>query len=169
MTHNFQDSLNNGLDYERKLDLFYSQFYQVYTVDIKSQRLGIDRLWKHKIENQFYSVEYKTDFRAAETGNLFVETVGDKEGNRPGWAYYSIAQLLIYFIPGKDVAYRFEMSRLKGRLPEWEETLRKVSLQSKKGDKVWTTEGLLLPLSEVWRYCFYTDKMDGWRWLKNIG
>lgn len=59
------------------------------------------------------SVEYKTDFRAAETDNLFLEVTRNTSTEAPGWFKTSLAQRLYYYIPPKGLIIEYDLATLK--------------------------------------------------------
>lgn len=117
--HDFQESLNKS--YEDWLDEYFQCHYEVYPVSRDLQQLGIDRIFKRRIDGCEYTVEYKADSKAYETDNVFIETVSVDTKNKIGWALYSRAQLLIYFVPPLLIAYLIEMVCLKRNLLSWSE------------------------------------------------
>ena len=83
------------------------------------QRAGIDRIYREWGNGKEILVEYKSDWKASRTGNVFVETVSVDTENKPGWAYASQADILIYFLPDDDLVYVMRMEDVRGHLEEW--------------------------------------------------
>ena len=96
---------------------------------------------------QRFRVEYKTDYKAAETGNAFVETVSVDTAGKAGWAYSSEADYLIYFIPGDGLIYIIALEVLRRELPRW---VREYPLRTAQNEG-YATHGLLVPLDEFER------------------
>ena len=76
---------------------FRKQGYAVIFASQEQQRNEkFDRiLIRNHIKKYF---EYKTDYRAHETGNFFFETYSNLERRIPGWAHTTQANILIYLI-----------------------------------------------------------------------
>ena len=111
--YSFSEQLIKGEEYELILDEFFSSKYDVEHVQLEVQRWGIDRIFTRKSSGVIASVEYKTDFIAQRTGNVFVETETVGGTGKQGWAFCSIAQLLVYFIPELNVIYVADMLKIK--------------------------------------------------------
>jgi len=120
--HKWRERLSQGFWGERVLDHYYEQKFSV-NGDPMYQMYGFDRVFEDTSGLQF-SVEYKTDFRTAESGNIFFETlsvVTEKKSER-GWAYTSKAQLLKYFVPQTGKIYTFRMTDVKEWISRWQRT-----------------------------------------------
>ena len=114
------------------------------------QRAGIDRIWE-KPDGMSYTVEIKSDIKAAQTGNVFLELIQiDTEGGR-GWVYTSGAQYLVTYVPGKRLFYLVEMVRLKRKLSDLIAGKTVVRSKSKAG---YSSHGVPVPISE------FVDKLD---------
>lgn len=122
--HDFTTKLREGEEGESFLDQHFSSSFEIFTVGMDDQRRGIDRIFV--ANGREYKIEYKTDSRAKQTGNAFVETVSVDYQNKPGWAYYSEADWLIYYTTGVEVIYIIQMRRIKENLPKWESMFRTV-------------------------------------------
>ena len=108
----FEAQLEKGEEYEGILDTFFSSQYDIEEATFEQQHLGIDRLFTSKKRGVRASVEYKTDFIAQKTGNVFIEAMdGDSEPR--GWASSSTAQILVYFIPEMNVIFMADMLKIK--------------------------------------------------------
>ena len=159
MVHNFTESLERGERFEQLLDQHFSQWFSVETVTMEFQRLGIDRIFT-KQNGQRFTVEYKTDERAHETGNIFVETVSVKKGEtveKLGWAHTSTAQLLVYYVPGIQRLYIVDMLALRDKLDKWSKQHR--TAQADNGGYV--GEGLLVPLQKLEKLCRGVQNVTG--------
>jgi hypothetical protein len=124
----FSERLEIGERYENKIDSWAADKFGVgiKKVSLELQQLGIDRLWT-KPDGGVVSVEYKADLKAHRTGNVFLELQSGKD--KPGWVFYSIAQLLIYYIPGSEKVYLADMQQFKRNVTDWTagKRLRKVA------------------------------------------
>ena len=132
--HDFQESLEKS--HEDWLDEYFQHDYEVHPVSKDLQRLGIDRIFKRRIDGCEYTVEYKADSVASQTNNVFIETVSVDNQNKIGWALYSRAQLLIYFVPPLLIAYLIEMVCLKRNLRIWLKTYGTKKAQNKGYDTI---------------------------------
>ena len=146
MEYDFGQQLQAGEAGERALDAYFSQFYEITVVLTREQkRDGIDRLFVGKRDRIRFSVEYKTDYLASKTGNCFIETVSMDTTDAPGWAVKSLAQVLVYYIPGWNRIYMLPMYVLKGALREWRQMYPEVASQN-NGYCTW---GLKVPIEEL--------------------
>ena len=145
--YDFDDKLREGQDGERILDEYFSQWFDITPATRAGQRAGYDRVYRLRSTGERWCVEYKTDKRASETGNAFVETVSvRKDGAKdvPGWAYKSHADRLLYYIPGDELVYLFSFDALRAELPRWASTYPTRDIPNKG----YVTVGLHVPLDE---------------------
>ena len=158
--HNFQNSKKIGDIGEKLLDAHFMGKFEIEAVEMVDQRKGIDRVFTHKKTGAVCTVEYKTDTRAADTGNVFIEVWSNKQKEKRGWAYTSQAQWLYFYMPGIDEVCVIEMTKLKMLLPEWiEAAYRKVGVANKSGNTFYTTEGILVPIGVFEAACYETLKV----------
>jgi hypothetical protein len=141
---NFDDQLHVGAWGEDIIDKFFSRWYVVRKVSREMQRQGIDRILVSKRDNSQLKVEYKTDTKAHQTGNVFVETVSVDAAQKRGWVYTSKADVLAYWIPGRSVIYTIHFSTLREVFPHWEWRHRHVTAANDH----YATHGILVPLVE---------------------
>ena len=155
--YGFEEQLSIGEQYENELDNYFSQWFYVSPVDMQFQRAGIDRTWESK-ENKFvYSVEYKADERASQTGNAFVETVSVDIDDKPGWAYSSCSQILVYYLPIDKKVYIASVIQLKFSVPKWRELCSVKDVQNNG----YVTKGVIVPLSEFAKCCLWVRDLEG--------
>ena len=148
MVHKFDESLAFGQYMEQLLDDFFMRWFQIEEVTMDLQRLGIDRIFVKHATGERFSVEYKADQRASETGNVFIETVSVMKGEtveKLGWALTSTAQRLVYFIPGPNRVYILDMNDIRDMLPKWGERCKMVNVQNEG----YVGKGLLVPITEI--------------------
>lgn len=150
MTHNFSDSLEVGEKYEGELDEHFSQWFIVKKVSMDLQKLGVDRIFTKRKTGERFTVEYKADSRASETGNMYIETVsvGRDEDTvvTKGWIYTSTAQLLVYFLPDWNRAYIMDMLSLRDKVNEkW---IKHHKTARADNGNYWG-EGILVPLQKM--------------------
>lgn len=139
------------VDNKRLDEHFGQEFYIQDVQDMDWQRMGIDKIYRHKETGDAYTVEYKADRRAAATGNMFLETEvrQDKGKTKPGWGYYTIAQYLFYFIPPTNQVYVINMATLKQSIPYLTTCCEEKGPVRNNG---YEASGLLVPLSLVGNY-----------------
>ena len=111
--YSFDGQLEKGKEHEAILDAFFSSQYEISEVPSSLQQLGMDRIFVSKKSGVKASVEYKTDFIAQNTGNVFIETESVDNLGGPGWAFSSMSQILIYFIPEANIIFMADMLKLK--------------------------------------------------------
>ena len=163
--YSFDRQLAEGEGYEQEIDRYFSKHYIIKTVTMQQQRMGIDRTWKNRNTGVEASMEYKADKTAAITSNVFIETISVDEKNKPGWAYSSLAQWLVTYIPPMQEGYITEMTNIKRWLPEWIEKYPEKPIRNIGRDGTpYTTKGVPVPLSEFTELCKpkkFTTKPNG--------
>ncbi len=151
MVYRFDEQLKQGQQREAELDNFFRRWFVVTSATPAQQRDGIDRVFTDKRTGVRCSVEYKADERAGETGNAFIETVSVDRQGKLGWALRSLAQVLVYYVPGKPAAiYMLTMVRLRGQMERWGREYPAAEAQN-EGYK---TRGVLVPLAELERIAY---------------
>ena len=158
MIHSFNEKLEQGKAGEKALDGYFSEYFLIAEppnndIGTWADRRGIDRTFTHRGTHITVSVQYKTDWKAAKTGNAFIETVSvDRDGVR-GWAYTCLAQRIYYFVPPRNEIYQLDTTTLKRHLPEWENRYT----TGNSINATYTTKGLKVPLyilsgvaTEIW-------------------
>jgi len=143
VAYSFDRQLAQGEQGETFLDGFFLPWFTIRRATREEQRQGIDR-WFVDARKRRQSIEYKTDSAAGRTGNAFVETVSVDTTNKPGWAYSSQAETLIYYIPDDGLIYVIRMAHLRLVLPAW---VRKYPTRAVP-NAGYRTHGLLVPLHE---------------------
>jgi hypothetical protein len=141
MIYSFKTQLAKGKAQEARLDKFFSRWFEIAPATREQQRQGIDRLWTGKQHGQHLSVEYKADWTASGTGNVWleVETAGGA-----GWMLKCRASHLVYFLPESGMAFLAETQTLKEKLPGWAQKFPVRQAQ----DDGWVSVGLLVPVKE---------------------
>jgi two-component SAPR family response regulator len=142
--YKFNVQLKLGEKGEMFLDKFFSEEYLIKPVSMGEQRKGIDRIFEHKRTGRVLKVEYKTDELASGTGNAFIETISVDSTNKPGWAYSSKADYLLYYVTGDELIYIITLNNLRKNLEKWEKKYRK----AKAKNDGYYTHGILVPLRE---------------------
>ena len=145
MNYQFDAQLKQGKLGEADMDDYFSEWYFIQPATKVQQQIGIDRIFIGKKDGRIITVEYKSDEKAAQTGNIFIETVSVDRTNKKGWAYTSHAQILIYYVPSMGNIYIFSMAEIKMNLPEWCKIYKKKSVPNEG----YNTIGLAIPLKKV--------------------
>ena len=115
----FNTQLKIGEKYESVLDKYFSRFFVISEAPIELQKLGVDRIFTNRQNGKVTSVEYKTDFKTDKTGNVFLETVSMDINEKPGWAFTSIAQVLMYYVPGLNTVFIADMLEIKSNIDRY--------------------------------------------------
>lgn len=140
--HRFADCLARGRVAERAMDRHFGRWFHVAQVPRQDQRRGIDRRWSCHQTGAVYTVEYKADWKACETGRAFLETWSVVEQQKPGWVVTSEAMLLAYYLPHAERVLVLDLATLKKALPEALE--RWPEREASSGG--WTTRGVAVPV-----------------------
>jgi hypothetical protein len=154
--YEFDEQLADGENHEKTLDSFYSQSYKVTKVSMEEQKRGLDRVFTSSDGFRF-SVEYKADTTADTSNKAFVETVSVNTSNKPGWAYSSCSQILIYYIPPRNIAYRFETMKIKRLVNKWKEIYE----TKEAPNNGYTTLGVVVPLGEFIKHAYKVEFIRG--------
>lgn len=144
MLHNFESSLKDSFKHDADLDSYFSRWFNIQQVGSDFQRAGIDRIFTCKNTRRRFTVEYKSDSKAAETGNAFVESVSVDIDGKDGWALTCLAQYLAYYIPPQRTIYLIQVVDLKNALIFWREKYP----ERKSRNEKYNTLGILVPLQE---------------------
>jgi hypothetical protein len=154
------EQLVEGQRYEAELDEYFSRWYRIEATNGQVgrwlQQHGIDRIFVAKNHEKWrWSVEYKADKRAADTGNAFIETKSVDTQDKSGWAYTSTAQLLMYYIPPSGVIYVVAMTDLRQKLPQWVRSYpeRACLNQDPRTGRQYRTLGRIVPLDAFGDVC----------------
>jgi len=144
--YDFETQLTVGESYEKLLDRYFSQFFRVSIVPLTVQKLGVDRIFIFKgSPKRRFTVEYKADIRAAETKRIFVEIESNSNTGKPGWAYSSVAQMLVYYIPPLKRAAIVNMLTLREAVPNWLKQYDKKICRN----RTYHSTGVVVPLHEL--------------------
>lgn len=141
--HSFDTKLRQGQVVERELDEYFRERYAIRKASYAEQHAGIDRVFTDAGTEERHTVEYKADWRAHDTGNVFIETVSVDSKDVRGWAYTSQAEWLVYALPQSRRYLLVLMSEMRAKLPCW----AKYPKGSAK-NKSYMTHGILVPLAE---------------------
>ena len=153
--HKLGEKLSQADMLEREIDRCFCGDYHIKRVTRASQKKGVDRILVCKKTGLRYTVEYKTDQRTADTGNIFVETISVDEPLRLGWAYTSYAQLLAYHVPQWGKVSLTPMTMVKWHVEEWKQRYKMSPLipnEGVYGDK-YNSRGILVPWEQFEKDC----------------
>lgn len=144
MIYNFANQLLLGEEYERKADTYLSKLYAgaiaIDKVSMSEQRLGIDR--RIAVNGRILTIEYKTDFLAHITSNIYVETVSNDVSNKDGWAYTCQSDVLLYMIANADVGYLVLPGKIREELDVWRRNYKEVTVKN----HTYQGYGILVPI-----------------------
>lgn len=146
MTFTFKEQLAIGEAGEEVIERFLSGWYDITPASMDGQRAGYDRVLKNKKTGVVVTCEIKTDHRAGDTGNAFVELNTGRPGElRGGWANKSAADFLAYYVPSLARCYWVRMERVRNLVWLWQLRYPGKECRNADGFNAW---GLPVPLSE---------------------
>jgi hypothetical protein len=141
----FGSDLQRGKAGEEVLDEFFRTWYTIEPVPLELEKVAdIDRLWTDALGRR-WTIEIKTDDRAADTGRFFIETGGTTNP----WAKTSLAQLLIFYVPGWEMAWIIPMTTIRRMLPEWIERGEMETTMTTDVGAPYRARGCTIPIGEV--------------------
>lgn len=142
MVYSFTKQKAIGDRGEEAILAYFSEEWHIEKAHFAQQKKGIDFNFQHRRDGISCTIELKTDTRAHETGNAFVETYSDFP-RKKGWAYTCQADYLFYYLPQDGLIYVFLPNKIRELLPKWAKyPNRNIPNQS------WVTRGVLVPLAE---------------------
>lgn len=162
--YDFDAQLKQGERYEKLLDRHFQAWFSIAPASEYDQRNGIDRIFTRKIDRCVFTVEYKADFQAHQTGNVFIEMVSVDKRNKRGWVLQTRAQVIAYYIVRSDRVYLLYAADIKTMLPRWVKEYPQGSAQNKgrgRGDS-YASSGILVPLGAFTRYSFNDYDLHSW-------
>lgn len=146
--YDFRQQLNIGETGEAAIDRLLAERLQARSLAVSDlQRAGVDRVLT--VAGQYLLAEYKTDHKAAETGNAFIETTSVSSSNKQGWALTCQADALVYAVPrgprSSGRVYWLSPRAIRERLGEWLVKYPTGQCQNRE----YHSEGILVPLHEL--------------------
>jgi len=144
--HQFEESLARARPAEKRLDQYLVDlgYSDITSVSMDDERRGIDRIAVKAGDR--ITFEYKADFRAAKTGNAYIETVSNNVSNKPGWLFTCQADWILYYIVAPEPYVMWLKPKvLQQALDGWRE-LYKTSSAINPG---YASYGVLVPLDVV--------------------
>lgn len=149
MEYKFDESLEKGKKEELVLDKYFGQFYAIKSIPLELEKqYHYDRVFeRNSIKTK---VEYKSDFQAHETGNVFLELTSSVEKKTLGWIHTSKAEQLIYYIVKDSYVIVIDMVILRLHMAKYYEMykVRQCTNVLNNGSK-YHSEGILVPISEL--------------------
>jgi len=144
--HNFDHQMKRGDEGAVFLDDFFrAKGYAIREATRDEQRAGIDRAFTNPKSGKISLVEYKTDTRAATSGNAFIETVSVDAVGKMGWALTARADILVYYVPPTGTIYVLQFKAIHWELPGWIRDFPPRHAQNNG----YATHGIIIPLSEL--------------------
>lgn len=161
--HKWNDSFTRGRMFEEHFrEIFQAKGMMVIAVAKDLQDLGIDFLMTGRSGKRM-SVELKSDERATETGNAFLELVSmsssDGWPDKPGWMYTSIAQVLAYYLPLDGRVLFLDMADLKLSLGDF---VGRYSIRH-TSNGWYRSKGVVMPLKDLERRAFEIHTVEPYR------
>jgi hypothetical protein len=153
MQHSFTEKLNEGKNWERKLDQFFANRFAIAPATLQEDKAGTDR-WFSRGAARPFGVQYKADPKCIQTGNIFIETVSvDAPKLKQGWVYTTEAKFMVYLIPPPvGLIYICRLSDIRQALPEWSAKFPRGTCPNKG----YYTIGILVPRAEFARVALHT-------------
>lgn len=161
--YGFDEQLRKGEKYEAILDERFKAWFRIKPASKYDQNNGIDRIFTRKLDGCVFTVEYKADFQAHETGNVFIETVSVDRAGKRGWVLQTRAQIIAYYIVHDKRAHLLYGADMKTALPQWARQYREGSannVDARRGN--YASRGILVPIGEFTRYSFNTLTLNSW-------
>lgn len=148
--HEFREAVARGALGEMAIDRFLEgRGCVLEEAPSDLQYYGVDRICIQEIGGLpvYRSLEYKTDHRAADTGNLFIETqIRERDGSiTPGWLRKTVAQVIVFYLPQTRRIIFMEAIELREWIFCFGKDLRQTGWVENKGG--YAGKGLLLPIS----------------------
>jgi len=149
----FRRDLARGQEIERLLDAYLEPTYEIRPATVREQRQGIDRFLTHRETGETFSIDYKADWLAARTGNVFIETVSVDRTGAAGWALSSRADWIFYYLPQRARLYVLSMAEIVSSLPQWALIYRVATAETPGSGSSdgYHSAGVLVPLAEIER------------------
>ena len=149
-THDFKNSILVGIEGENLIKRFLETHNNVISIEDvsnirKYQDQDIDFIVRLKNSPNPVSIELKTD--TYDSGNIFFETVSNKENNVPGCMYKSQANYLFYYFSKTKELYIFNFKEYVKWFEENREsfTLKIFKNINRKRNGTYTSEGYTIP------------------------
>lgn len=122
--------------------------YEIEYVNRRAQRAGLDAIYTNPHTGRRTSVSIKTDERAGDTENVFIETVSvhqDGVDVKPGWGYMCKADVILIWLPRQRLLLVLMPARLADVVDEWS----KRYLLKRVPNDGYETLGIAVPIEQV--------------------
>lgn len=122
--------------------------YEIEYVGRAEQRMDWDAIYTNPTTGNRVSVSIKTDERAGDTGNVFIETVSVHQNGRDvrlGWAHECKADVLLIWLPRQRSLLVLMPMRLADMVDSWRQTYREVRVPNDG----YETLGMPVPIGKV--------------------
>ena len=161
--HSFQEKHEEGKKVEKACRDLLGWGFPTTPADRGEQRRGID-FWVILgsctwVPGARLPLEVKADFKAAETGKAFIETVSVMqygEVQKLGWVHTCQSPFILFCVPAPGkfdfMIHVLRTSDLRAQLPAWEEAYGK----GRALNKAYGSDGVLLPLPELARVAVFS-------------
>jgi len=118
--YDFKEQYISGLAGEWVMEKYHLPFYEIEKTGKRGEKAGIDFIFSRGEEKQWL-VEVKTDFKSQIYGNVIMEIVSVDRTNKPGWAYTSTCDYLLYYLWHTNEVLYFQMGEIKNNIDAWKE------------------------------------------------
>lgn len=160
MVYGFRRQLTLGQKGELELDGFFRRRgYEIEPVPLSEQLRGIDRVFT--ITGASFNVEYKTDYKAKDTGNVYVETYGEiwydnSRAPKKGWGKAGHSDYIVIYAPGAFLAW-VKTKTLHDTVPEWDGKFKSRPCYN----STYNSLGILVPIAEIRAIAVHSIELQG--------
>lgn len=161
-SYDFKTQLKQGERYEKLLDDHFSAWFNITPASEFDQRNGIDRIFTRRLDRCVFTVEYKADFQAHHTRNVFLETVSVDTRKRRGWVMQTRAQVIAYYVVHEDRVHLLYAADIKTALPMWRREYAEGSAFNETKDGGYSSVGVLVPIEVFTKYSFNDYTLYSW-------
>lgn len=143
--HEWKEKYEEGKSYEAEQDAIFSRWFLAEPVNEAVDRSGIDRKFTTREFPFHFTVQYKADVRAADTGRLFIEVISNDRRGTPGWGIKCEANIISVYIPQRRVVYLLSAPLLRMFVPIW---YMQFAIHKAQNDG-YATHGICVPVAVV--------------------
>jgi hypothetical protein len=149
-TYDFNEQNSKGQAAERFIDsCFADKFIIREATRYEQLNQGIDRHYTNRERGNKFTVEYKTDWKAWDTHNAYIETTSVDYKGSPGWAVKTQSHRVFYYLPQAELLYVLRTPVIRSMLAQWERLYPTVPAHN-RGYKTW---GILVPIEDIEANC----------------
>ena len=134
-------------DYKR-LDEVFERIFEIYS---PSNKMGVDRVFIHPKTRFRFTVQYHVDYAAGKSGICYIQTwdqaPDESHAGKRGWSYATLAQIVIYYIPEREIALFISGNTIKYYVVKWDkdETFPTTSTGTQEGNRM----GIRVPIDAL--------------------